>query len=246
MPSDGDVAGPQPDPFDEGLLSPVTTGFDAGVSDAAVLACLVTAEVALVRAWAAIGVAPAGVADDVSSALGWVAAGEPCRGGDISTAELAAASRSGGNPVIPLVGILRERVSDDTARGWVHRGATSQDIVDSALMLLSRRAGEDIVAGLAAIERALADFASAHRDETAAARTLTQHAVPTTVGLRTAGWLRGVSRARARLNAVVAELPSQLGGAGGTLGVVRGDRGRGCRDRTSRRFRRRTRAGRPG
>jgi 3-carboxy-cis,cis-muconate cycloisomerase len=77
-----------------------------------------------------------------------------------------------------------------------------------------------VVDHLTQIEGALAAFASAHRDQAAAARTLTQHAVPTTVGLRAANWLLGVRRARTRLEAVSADLPAQLGGAAGTLAAL--------------------------
>ena len=207
MPSDGPA-------IDVGLLSPVTVGFDASVSDAAVLDALVTAEVALIRARGALGLTPASVVDRVSDAFGWTAPGEPCRGHAIDAAALAAASVAGGNPVIPLVGLLTDAVG---AEAEVHRGATSQDIVDSALMFVAARASRDVVASLRSTAVALEEFAGAHRFDVAAARTLTQHAVPTTVGLRAANWLRGVRRAMQRLDAAAHALPAQLGGAGGTL-----------------------------
>jgi 3-carboxy-cis,cis-muconate cycloisomerase len=201
---------------DEGLLSPVTVGFDAEVTDAAVLGALVAAEVALTRAWSAVGVAPDAAAAAVSDALGWAGAGVGCDTGWLSRGAVVTASVAGGNPVIPLVGRLKDHVPVD-ARIWVHRGATSQDILDSALMLVARRAGRDVLATLRATEVRLAGFAVVHRDHVVAARTLTQHAVPTTVGARAAGWLRGITRARVRLGAAVNALPAQLGGAGGTL-----------------------------
>jgi 3-carboxy-cis,cis-muconate cycloisomerase len=213
LPSDAPATDKGPALVDEGLLSPVTVGFDAEVTDAAVLGALFAAEVALSRAWAQVGVGPD--AEVLSSALGWRGAGEPCRT-DVDLEGLVAASVAGGNPVIPLVARLKERVPPDS-RTWVHRGATSQDILDSALMLVARRAGSRVLQALGETEQRLAVFAAAHRDEVAAARTLTQHAVPTTVGARAAGWLRGVSRARVRLRVAVAQLPAQLGGAGGTL-----------------------------
>lgn len=192
---------------DVGLLSPVSAGFEQDTADAVVLRHLIEVEDALTRAWADVGVAPADAADAVSAALD---------GARPDVAELARAARSGGNPVIPLVHQLRARVGGDAAR-WVHRGATSQDVLDSALMLTARRAGERILSDLRTLEGALSAFAAAHRDQIAAARTLTQHAVPTTTGLRAATWLRGVSRARTRLADVVTQLPAQLAGAGGTL-----------------------------
>jgi 3-carboxy-cis,cis-muconate cycloisomerase len=213
LPSDDPSIDVGPVVIDTGLLSPVTVGADSEVTDAVVLGALVAAEVALARAWARVGTAPD--ADALSAALGWVGPGEPCTT-DIDLGALVTASVSGGNPVIPLVGLLRERVPIE-ARAWVHRGATSQDILDSALMLVSRRTGARLQAALRATERHLVAFAQAHRDEVAAARTLTQHAVPTTVGARAAGWFRGVHRARLRLDDALEALPAQLGGAGGTL-----------------------------
>lgn len=206
-------------PFDVGLLSPVSAEHHQDSSDAAVLAALVATEVALTRAWARVGAAPAEAAEAVTDALGTHDGDATTDLPDVSwlsAAELAVAARAGGNPVIPLVGVLKDRVPAE-ARVWVHRGATSQDILDSALMLTAHRVGGRVLADLAALESLLASLAAAHRDEVAAARTLGQHAVPTTVGLRVANWLRGVTRARSRLVAVRAELPAQLGGAGGTL-----------------------------
>lgn len=200
--------------IDVGLLSPLTVGHDADVSDAAVLDALVTAEVALVRARGALGLAPADVVSRVSDSLGWTGPGRPCRGHAIDPEALAAASASGGNPVIPLVTLLTDAVG---ASAGVHRGATSQDILDSALMFVAARAGRAIAGSLRETAAALRAFAIAHRSEIAAARTLTQHAVPTAVGLRAANWLRGVQRAIDRMDAATRALPAQLGGAGGTL-----------------------------
>ena len=211
MPSDRDRPS-----LDEGLLSPVTVGHDETVTDAAYLDALVTAEVALARAYREVGIAPADAVDEIETEFGWQGALRGCRDHGVDPTALAAASVSGGNPVIPLVAQLKERVSDD-ARAWVHRGATSQDIVDTAVMLIARTTTSRIVAALAHTEISLRSLARSRRDEVAAARTLTQHAVPTTVGLRAAGWLRGVARAKDRVEAVEHGLPAQLGGAAGTL-----------------------------
>lgn len=200
--------------FDVGLLAPVTDGFDGAVSDAAFLDALVTAEVALVRARGALGLSSPDVVGRVSAAFGWTGRGEPCRGHGIDPRALAAASVAGGNPVIPLVKLLNDAVGPHSE---MHRGATSQDILDSALMFTAARAGGEIASSLRETAGSLRAFALAHRDEVAAARTLTQHAVPTTVGLRAANWLRGVQRAISRMDAATAALPAQLGGAGGTL-----------------------------
>ena len=195
-------------PVDVGLLTPVAVGNDDAVTDAAFLAALVHAEVALIRAHEAVGAAPAGTADAVQAGLN--------DAGPIDAAALAGASVAGGNPVIPLVGQLKDRVPGD-AKTWVHRGATSQDILDTALMLVARDACDLVAGSLNETAEALEAFARAHRDDVAAARTLTQHAVPTTVGLRAANWLRGVRRAAGRLDAATRALPAQLGGAAGTL-----------------------------
>jgi 3-carboxy-cis,cis-muconate cycloisomerase len=201
---------------DAGLLSPVTVGHDEAVTDAAILDALVTAEVALARAYGAVGLASAEVVDEIESEFGWEGELRGCRDHGVDLEALTAAAVSGGNPVIPLVRLLKERLSEP-ARPWLHRGATSQDIVDSALMVVSRRAAIQAAASLRHTEIALRGFARSRRDEVAAARTLTQHAVPTTIGLRAAGWLRGVRRAADRLEVAWRELPAQLGGAGGTL-----------------------------
>ncbi|WP_228484605.1 lyase family protein [Microbacterium cremeum] len=200
---------------DEGLLSPVTAGHDETVTDAAFLDALVTAEVALSRAYRELGLAPDEAVDEIEAEFGWHGALRGCRGHGLDVAALAAASVAGGNPVIPLVAQMRERVAAD-ARSWLHRGATSQDIVDTALMLVARAASERVIAALAHAEVSLRSLARSRRDDVAAARTLTQHAVPTTVGLRAAGWLRAVTRAKHRLDGVRRELPAQLGGAAGT------------------------------
>ncbi|WP_275888230.1 lyase family protein, partial [Nonomuraea lactucae] len=94
---------------------------------------------------------------------------------------------------------------------FVHRGATSQDIVDSAAMLVASRAVGAIVADLDRAMRSLAGLADRHRGTVMAARTLGQHAVPTTFGLKAAGWLAGLLRADERLRAL--RFPAQLGGA---------------------------------
>ena len=208
MPTDGSV--------DRGLLSPVTVGTADAVGDDAVLGALVAVEIALTRAWAVVGDAPAELAERVSTQLGWSGPGLLALRHGIDLAELATAAVEGGNPVIPLVGRLRSRVPESD-RAWVHRGATSQDVLDSAVMLLARGVGHTIVQHLGEVDASLAALAVRHRDDVAVARTLGQHAVPTTVGLRAATWLVGVRRARRRLEHALAHLPAQLGGAAGTL-----------------------------
>ncbi|MGW7051227.1 lyase family protein [Streptomyces sp. NPDC054887] len=128
--------------------------------------------------------------------------------------DLALRARSGGNPVIPLVAALTAAAGPEAAP-YVHRGATSQDIVDTATMLVATRTLPLITADLARTAAALATLAAEHRDTPMPGRTLTQHAVPTTFGLKAAGWRSLTLDAHTRLRALT--LPAQLGGAAGTL-----------------------------
>lgn len=123
-------------------------------------------------------------------------------------------AESGGNPVLSLVTVLRERSGDDR----VHRGLTSQDVVDSALMLLLRDAVAAVVADLRRQVATLAGLAQEHRGAAMVGRTLTQRAVPTTFGLKCATWLTGLLDAYDDLSALT--FPVQLGGAAGTLAAV--------------------------
>lgn len=191
----------------------MAVGHDALVSDAAVLDALVRAECALVAAYVESGVAPGEVRAGIDQALGLDRQGGAASA-TLDIDALIAASVAGGNPVIPLVGMLKQRVPADH-RAWIHRGATSQDILDTALMIVARRAVEKVRASLGDAAEALRQLAVRHADDIAAARTLTQHAVPTTVGARAATWAQAIARAASRLDAVI--LPAQLGGAGGTL-----------------------------
>ncbi|WP_084772590.1 lyase family protein [Nonomuraea candida] len=185
-------------------------GAVADTGDVAVLRAMLDAEAALTRAQAALGLAPPEAARAVS---------EAARVPAFSLPDLVARARSGGNPVIPLVRDLREAAGPHAA--YVHRGATSQDIMDTALMLVARRALGPVLADLDRVIGALTALAARHRDTPMAARTLTQQAVPTTFGLKAAGWRRLARDARARLAAARASLPAQLGGAAGTLAAFR-------------------------
>ncbi|MFD7001208.1 3-carboxy-cis,cis-muconate cycloisomerase [Streptomyces mirabilis] len=191
---------------DAGLLAPGWAGSPAAsaTSDGAFLGALLDAEAALTRAQAALGLAP----DAAASAVSAVAAA------DLDVRSIALRARGGGNPVIPLVADLTAAVGKEYGP-HVHRGATSQDILDTALMLVARRTLDLVLADLERTARALARLAAAHRDTVMPGRTLTQHAVPTTFGLKAAGWRSLVLDARDRLAAL--RLPAQLGGAAGTL-----------------------------
>lgn len=139
---------------------------------------------------------------------------------------LALRAQAGGNPVIPLVADLTAAVAERVPEHaeFVHRGATSQDILDSALMLMAARALDLMAADLAHTADVLGTLAAGHRHTPMPGRTLTQHAVPTTFGLKAAGWRALVLDAQERLARVRASLPAQLGGAAGTLAAF-GDQG---------------------
>ncbi|GGL79018.1 3-carboxy-cis,cis-muconate cycloisomerase [Streptomyces fumigatiscleroticus] len=192
-----------------GLLAPgwADSPAAAATGDTAWLRALLDAEAALTRAQAALGLAPAGAAAAVT---------EAADAGRFDVVSLARRARGGGNPVIPLVADLTGAVGEEYGP-YVHRGATSQDILDTATMLVAARTLDLVLADLARTERALAALAAAHRDTPMPGRTLTQHAVPTTFGLKAAGWRSLVLDARDRVAAVRDGLPVQLGGAAGTL-----------------------------
>ena len=192
----------------------VPQGLRDAVSDRAWVEAMLEAERALSTAGAAVGVVPADAATRIA---------EVCRAELYDPEQLAEEGRAVGNPAEPLVRALREAVGGEAA-DWVHYGATSQDIVDTAAMLVSRRAIDLVLAELDRLAEACAELARAHRSTPMAARTLLQQAVPTTFGLKAAGWLVGTLEARRRLVAVQAErLAAQLGGAAGTLAALGDD-----------------------
>ncbi|GGV08560.1 3-carboxy-cis,cis-muconate cycloisomerase [Streptomyces filipinensis] len=194
---------------DTGLLAPEWGLSDAAAEtgDLAYLQALLDAEAGLTRAQAALGLAPAEAATAVTRAAVRDRFG---------VRSVAARTREGGNPVIPLVADLTREVGEEYG-SYVHRGATSQDIMDTATMLVAARTLGLVLAGLGRTERALAALAAEHRDTVMPGRTLTQHAVPTTFGLKAAGWRSLVLDATDRVTRVRASLPVQLGGAAGTL-----------------------------
>src|SRR5688572_6031309 len=141
--------------------------------------------------------------------------------GRLDLATVVAKAADAGNPVPPLVRVLQDAVGERDAAA-VHVGATSQDVLDTALMLLARDAVAAIDADLVTAAEAAARLAETHRDDLVMARTLMQQALPTTFGLKAAGWLAGLDGARLRLAEVVATLPVQYGGAAGTLAASSG------------------------
>lgn len=197
---------------DSGLLSPVRAGtpVEAAVADGAWLQAMLDAEAALARAQARLGTLPASAAKAISAAAD---------AGAFDVRALALASRETANPVVGLVRELGLRVAriDPAAAEYVHRGSTSQDVFDTGAMLVALRALRLIRADLRRTAGALAGLAARHRDTVMAGRTLALHAVPTTFGLKAAGWRELVLRADERLAALEDTLPVSLGGAAGTL-----------------------------
>ncbi|WP_084265914.1 3-carboxy-cis,cis-muconate cycloisomerase [Actinomadura macra] len=192
--------------LDAGLLSPVRAGTkaEAATGDSAYLTAMLDAEAALARAQARLGIIPAGAAQAIGAAAA---------SGRVDLVSVARRARGSGNPVVPLVADLRKLAGP--AGGHVHRGATSQDIVDTGAMIVAARARRVALAHLDRALEALAGLAARHRDTPMAGRTLGRQALPTTFGAKAAGWLLGCLEASDRLAAV--PLPVQLGGAAGTL-----------------------------
>lgn len=195
------------------LFDPVfgASDFAPLLSDRAWLTALLDVEVAITRTAERFGRASADDVDAVVSAARELAEETDC-------AELGRLSAAGGNPVIPLVKLLRER-----AKGAVHVGATSQDVLDTALMMLCRNAGRVVLHHVEQAANATAHLARVHRDTPMAARTLGQQALPTTFGALAATWLVALDDAADELARALDALPAQYGGAAGTLAAVHPD-----------------------
>lgn len=172
------------------------------------LDALLAVEVALTHAAADVGLVDAADVPHVMAAAARLR-------DELDPAVLAVEAVDGGNPVIPLVRRLRAAAGQGGAA--VHPGATSQDVMDTALVLLIRSATVVIDDDIGNAADAAARLAAVHRDTPMAARTLGQQALPTTFGLVAAGWCAGLDRATHRLVEVVGALPVQFGGAAGTL-----------------------------
>src|SRR5512133_1363439 len=192
---------------ERGLFSGVFGRGDVDTGDQAWLAAMLDTEAALARALERAGLAPAGAGAAVTQAA---------NAGTIDAADLGRRAALTGNPVPALVRALTRSVPAAAAAA-VHRGATSQDIIDTAAMLLARRALAAVVADVSAAADAAAGLAAAHRDTVMIGRTLLQQAVPVTFGLVAAGWLTSLDEARAGLDSVGPRLAVQFGGAAGTL-----------------------------
>ena len=206
--------------MDGEIFSPIFVPDEFGevVSGRSWLQAMLDAEAALATAEAGTGLISHKAAATIASC---------CDATRFDPGELGRGGRAAGNPVPPLVKALTaavSEVSEDAAR-YVHKGATSQDIMDTAAMLVARSALELIFIELEGISRACARLADEHRETIMAGRTLLQQALPTIFGLKASGWLVSVLEARRRLLEVHERgLAVQLGGAAGTLASL-GDSG---------------------
>ena len=187
-------------------------------SDVATVQAALDFEAGLARAEAGCGVIPAEAAAPIASA---------CRAELYDLDALAAGALRAGTLAIPLVKRLGEEVArrDPAAASWVHFGATSQDVLDTALVLQVRRAMPQLLEQGEAVMAPLRALAREHRDTPMLGRTLLQPGPPITFGLKAAGWLGAVARGAARLKGAADEaLLLQFGGAVGTLSAL-GERG---------------------
>ncbi|MCA6122807.1 3-carboxy-cis,cis-muconate cycloisomerase [Bradyrhizobium sp. WSM 1704] len=202
------------------LLAPMlsSAAMRTACDDTAYLQAMLDFEAALARAEVACGVIPAAAASPINAA---------CRAESFDRTPLADAATRSGNLAIPLVKALTANVAkaDAEAARYVHWGATSQDVIDTATML-TLRAGIDAL--LADLDRAVPGFAGlarSHRDTAMVARTWLQHALPMPFGLKLAEYAAALHRSRKRLRRLRREtLALQFGGAAGTLAAL-GDKG---------------------
>lgn len=201
--------------FDAGLLNPLSHGTRESelTSDQAWLQAMVDAELALSRALVDAGLAPEWmltVCDQLADAS------------QFDLGAIALEARGGGNPVIPFVKHLG-RAAESVRAGasdHIHVGATSQDILDTAAMIVARRVTRELIDQLDALGGILADLAEEHRGTVMSGRTLGQQASPTSFGFVAAGWLDAVLLILTRLDGIAETLPVQLGGAVGNLAVL--------------------------
>lgn len=188
--------------------------FREAVGGRAWVRAMLDTEGALAVAEARVGLIPVQAAETIAGC---------CRVDLFDPEEIGREGRAAANPVPPLVRILTEAIPGDAAR-YVHKGATSQDIMDTAAMLVARRALDLTLAEFDGIAELCARLAEEHRSTVMPGRTLLQQALPTTFGLKAAGWLTAVLESRQRLRNVRGSgLAAQLGGAAGTLASLGSD-----------------------
>jgi 3-carboxy-cis,cis-muconate cycloisomerase len=181
-------------------------GVAAEVDDDAWVRAFLDVEAALARGCARVGLVP----DEAAVAIAQACADPEL----IDLDALGAGAARTGNPVVELLRQLRERLPA-TATEHLHHGATSQDVMDTASMLVAGRALGVLDRDLGACTSIAAGYAAQHRSTVLTGRTLMQAAVPTTFGLVAAGWMDGLDGARQRSAVVARSLPAELGGAVG-------------------------------
>jgi len=202
------------------LLAPMlsSTAMRAVCDDRSTLQNMLDFEAALARAEAATGVIPAAAVGPIEAA---------CKAESFDPAALAEAATRSGNLAIPLVKALTANVAkaDAEAARYVHWGATSQDVIDTATMLALRAGIDALDADLSRAIKGFAALARNHRNTAMVARTWLQHALPMPFGLKAAEYAASLARARCRLRRLSREgLALQFGGAAGTLAAL-GDKG---------------------
>lgn len=204
------------DPIQSGLLAPIfaSDAMQRNFSDQALMQSMLDFEAALARAQARTGIIPQDAASSIS---------EKCNVSLYDINAIGRESRGGGNPAIPLVKALTALVAGD-ASGWVHWGATSQDVIDSALMMMARRGLKLILADVTAAIRAGIALSETHKNAVMAGRTFLQQAVPVTFAFKAANWTAGLLGVRVGLARNLEEnIALQFGGAAGTLASLGGD-----------------------
>jgi 3-carboxy-cis,cis-muconate cycloisomerase len=197
------------------LFGPISTtpAMQEAVSDLAWVQAMLDVEAALARAEARCGLIPGEAAEAIAAC---------CRADRFDLAALGREAVPSGTPVVPLVKALTAAVPREAA-GYVHWGTTSQDVLDTAMMLVARRGLDLLLADLEAVAAAGAALAERHRATLMPARTLLQQALPSTFGLKAAGWLTATLEARDGLAEIRRRrLAVQLGGAAGTLAALGG------------------------
>jgi 3-carboxy-cis,cis-muconate cycloisomerase len=203
-----------------GLVGPLFGGSraDQELTDRSFLQAMLDAERALAVASGRAGAVPEPAA---------VAIAGICQAERFDPGDLGRRAEAAGNPVVPLVADLTEQVAEAAgpeAARWVHHGATSQDIMDTAASLVASRALGPVLDDLDGAAGAAAGLADRHRATAMAGRTLGQQALPITFGLKAAGWLVALDEAAAGLARVRQDrLAAQLGGAAGTLASLGAD-----------------------
>jgi 3-carboxy-cis,cis-muconate cycloisomerase len=208
------------------LMTPLyaSASMRAIMSDRARLQRMLDFEAALARAEAAVG---------VITATSAAAIGDACDAAIYDIASLVEAQAPSGNITVAVVDALTQQVAtrDQAAANFVHWGATSQDVVDTALVLELRAAIDALVADLDAAIKGFTTLAGRHRRTLSVARTMMQHALPVPFGLKLAGYAAALARSRERLARLRREaLVLQFGGAAGTLAAL-GEHGFGVAER---------------